>query len=83
MKQFLKSAYILLSVPVIALMETAVYLKREGLLEEFRWRDIFFEGGTLDGTTLFDYRVTLVCAILAFFYFVLRVVYADREDGAE
>ena len=83
MKRFLDTLLILVSVPAIALMETSVYLQREGLLEAFRWRDIFFKGGTLDGTTFFDYRLTLVCAIFAFFYFVPRAVRADREDDAE
>ena len=83
MMRFFDTLSVLVSAPLMALVETVMYLQREGLWEAFRWRDIFFKGGTLDGTTLFDYRLTLAYAILAFFCVVSRVVCADREDGAE
>lgn len=47
-------------------LEMFIYLRENGLLEAFEFKDVFFKGGTLDNLRFYDMRMTAMYLIMQF-----------------
>ena len=66
MKKILKHIkWALLLIGIISL-EIFMYLRGNGLLEAFEFKDIFFKGGVLDNLRFYDMRMTALYLIMQF-----------------
>ena len=66
MKKVLKHImWALLLIGIISL-EIFMYLRGNGLLEDFEFKDIFFKGGVLDNLKFYDMRMTAMYLVAQF-----------------
>ena len=50
----------------IIILELYMYLRGNGLIEAFDFKDIFFKGGVFDGLRFYDMRMSVMWTIMQF-----------------
>lgn len=83
MKKILKHImWALLLIGIISL-EIFMYLRGNGLLEAFEFKDIFFKGGTLDNFRFYDMRMTVLYLLSNFISSIWKTTRRADDEQRE